>query len=138
MAEREVENASTTEGLPVAPSMGPTLQAVHAPIATSVVDGRTVAVCTLAGALAIVAGDDSRSSARIVSGAQGEAFLILPDELRIRNADRSVADYEVTLAAVVRHVRVYAGTADDREIAVLDIEPGDRRVVRLGRAERRP
>lgn len=90
------------------------------------------------GTLALVAGGDSRSSAQIVSGARGEAFLVLPTELRIRNEPRSVADYEVTLAAAVRRVRVQLGGADGRDLAAVDVAPGMRRVIQLGSGERQP
>ena len=48
--------ASTTEGLPVAPSLAPTLDAIHAPQRVSAIDGRVLFLCTLAVAVAFVVG----------------------------------------------------------------------------------
>ncbi|MFN2564073.1 MAG: hypothetical protein ABR499_03570 [Gemmatimonadaceae bacterium] len=90
-----------------------------------------------AGSLAVVAGEEPRSSAQIVSGGRGEAFLVLPSELRVRNAAGSVADYELTVAQAVRRVRVQLGGSNTREIAIVDVTPGMRRIIQLGSAERR-
>ena len=53
----EPTDATTTEGLPVAPSMGPALEAEHlAPGPTSVLDARALRLCGLAVVLALAAG----------------------------------------------------------------------------------
>ena len=49
-------NASTTEGLPVAPAMGPALDVVAAPVEPALVDGRTAAICGAAMLVAAGAG----------------------------------------------------------------------------------
>ena len=46
--EHQVERALTTEGLPVSPSLGPTLEAAAVPIEASLVDSRVVVICFLA------------------------------------------------------------------------------------------
>lgn len=55
MAERDVENASTTEGLPVSISMGPALREANVPVESSLVDRRVVLISALSIVLAIVA-----------------------------------------------------------------------------------
>ena len=56
MAEHEVERASTTDGLPVSPSIGPTLEAAQVPQQASLVDRRVVYLCILAIGIAVAAG----------------------------------------------------------------------------------
>jgi hypothetical protein len=90
------------------------------------------AVRPAAGSLTLVVGEDVRSSAQIVSGARGEAFLVLPSELRVRNAPGSLAVYQVMLSPAVRRVRVELGVGDVTEIASVDVTPGMRRVIQLG------
>jgi hypothetical protein len=84
-----------------------------------------------AGALLIIAGDDSRSSAQIVSGAHGEAFLLLPNELRIRNTTRSIADYRIVLASTVRRLRLRIGDTAGSETVAMDVTPELRRTIEL-------
>lgn len=86
----------------------------------------------MAGSLTIATGDDLRSSAQIISGARGEAFLVLPSELRIRNASGSLADYQVTLSPTVRRLRVQFGDAGSLPIATIDVTPGMRHIIQLG------
>jgi len=54
--ERPIEEASTTEGLPVAPSMGPALASIQAPHETVPVGPRVVLVSAVAIAIALAAG----------------------------------------------------------------------------------
>jgi CIC family chloride channel protein len=56
MTEHEIPEASTTGGLPVAPSMGPALDAVRAPRQLAAVDGRVVMVSLGAVLVAFAAG----------------------------------------------------------------------------------
>ncbi|HVT90913.1 MAG TPA: chloride channel protein [Tepidisphaeraceae bacterium] len=51
----DVETASTTEGLPISPSMGPALQQIGAPARLSLVDGRVVYLCVLSIVIALAA-----------------------------------------------------------------------------------
>jgi hypothetical protein len=67
-----------------------------------------------------------------VSGAHGEAFLVLPSELRIRNATSSLADYQVMLSPTVRHLRVQFGDAGARATTTIDVTPGMRQIIQLG------
>ena len=55
MARDEVENASTTEGLPVSPSMGPALELTGVPPRSSLVDARVVYLCFISIGLALLA-----------------------------------------------------------------------------------
>jgi anti-sigma factor RsiW len=93
------------------------------------------AVRPAAGTLTLLVGDDLRSSAQIVSGADGEAFLVLPSELRIRNAAASLASYEVMLSPTLRRVRVELGVNRAQEIASVNVMAGMRHVIRLGSRE---
>jgi hypothetical protein len=74
------------------------------------------------GRLVLQAADDDRASAQVVAGASGEALLILPGEVRVRNSAASVADYRLTLPPSVRRVRVHIGPADADPILV-DVPP---------------
>src|SRR5262249_49098284 len=56
MAEQEISRASTIEGLPVAPSLGPTLQAEELPKGETLVDKRVLLISALAVAVAAAAG----------------------------------------------------------------------------------
>jgi CIC family chloride channel protein len=56
MAHHDIENAATTEGLPVAVSLGPTLNSASVPIESSLVDRRTIFICLLSVGLAVLAG----------------------------------------------------------------------------------
>jgi H+/Cl- antiporter ClcA/CBS domain-containing protein len=53
--DHPIERAATTEGLPVAVSLGPTLEAAAVPPHTSLIDGRVVFVALLAILIAIIA-----------------------------------------------------------------------------------
>lgn len=55
MHEHEVAASSTTEGLPVSPSLGPVLEMVHMPPRSTLFDRRAVALCGLAIVLAAIA-----------------------------------------------------------------------------------
>ena len=50
-----VERSSTTEGLPVAPSMGPAMEAVAVSSQAALMDARAVLICAICIVLAIVA-----------------------------------------------------------------------------------
>jgi len=56
MPEHEISSASTTEGLSVAPSLGPTLQSENLPKGETLVDRRVLLISALAIAVAVVAG----------------------------------------------------------------------------------
>jgi chloride channel protein, CIC family len=56
MTDHRVEGASTTEGLPVSVSMGPTLEAAAVPVHSSLVNGRVIYISFLAILIAIAAG----------------------------------------------------------------------------------
>lgn len=56
MPDHDIRNASTTSGLPVAPSLGPALKAAHISAEKRPVDLRVVWMCVLAVILALAAG----------------------------------------------------------------------------------
>jgi H+/Cl- antiporter ClcA/predicted transcriptional regulator len=56
MAEHEIERASTTEGLPVSPSLGPVLTSAQFPRESTLVSPRVLFICALSIVLAIAAG----------------------------------------------------------------------------------
>jgi H+/Cl- antiporter ClcA len=63
---REVERASTTEGLPVAPSMEPTLTAAQVPTQTSVIGARMLFICSLSVLLAVAASFVAQGLVRLI------------------------------------------------------------------------
>src|SRR3989442_11516139 len=56
MSEQEISRASTTEGLPVAPSLAPTLQSVQVPQSETLLNTRVLFISGLAVAIAVAAG----------------------------------------------------------------------------------
>src|SRR2546427_3219216 len=56
MSEQEISRASTTEGLPVAPSLGPTLQSIPVPKSETLLNTRVLFMSGLAVAIAVAAG----------------------------------------------------------------------------------
>lgn len=74
MADHEVERASTTEGLPVAPSMGPALEAAAVPARSTVVDRRVVVICGLCIALAVVAAFVAQALVHLIGFVTNLAF----------------------------------------------------------------
>jgi hypothetical protein len=115
---------------------GPSLQQSQGPIVRFATESDQLVIQfdarPIAGTLVIVAGNEDQSSAQVVAGSRGEAFLLLPNELRIRNTAQSIADYRVTVAADVRQVRVKIAATAARELAVISTVPGARQIVRLG------
>src|SRR3954462_7946872 len=55
MSNHEVERASTTEGLPVSPALGPTLEAADIPTQNALVDKRVMIICGISVLLAVAA-----------------------------------------------------------------------------------
>jgi H+/Cl- antiporter ClcA len=59
MPEKEIEKASTTNGLPIAPSLGPSLSLAKTPTRSTLLDRRSLLICLfsilLAGAAALIA-----------------------------------------------------------------------------------
>src|SRR5437870_108314 len=60
MAEHEIERASTTDGLPVSPSMGPALMAANVPAQATLVDRRVVLICAVSILIAVAAAVTAR------------------------------------------------------------------------------
>jgi hypothetical protein len=87
------------------------------------------------GTLELIAGRGSRSSAQILTNANGESILVLPSELRIRNSPGSLASYRIVLSATVRRVHVESG-AEQTEATSLEVTPDGRYVIPVGRATR--
>lgn len=74
MAEHTARHASTTEGLPVAPSLGPGLAAVHIGPHAANVSRRTALVCGLAAGLAVVAAGVAQLLQRLIFWVTNLAF----------------------------------------------------------------
>ena len=66
MPQHDVERASTTEGLPVSPSLGPALEAADVPVQTGLVDRRTVFLCLLSVGVAIAAALAAQALVRLI------------------------------------------------------------------------
>ncbi len=75
MARHEVEEASTTEGLPVAPSLGPTLARADLASHAALVSGRDVALTGLAVLLALSAGLIAQLLTRMIGLVTNLAFF---------------------------------------------------------------
>ena len=72
--ESELKRASTTEGLPIAPSIGPILEAARVPPVTSLVDARVVAISGLSVLLAVAAGLVAQGLTRLIGFVTNVAF----------------------------------------------------------------
>src|SRR5262245_15845235 len=72
--EHDASRSSTTEGLPVAPSLGPALAALRVPRAASRVDRRVVWLCGLSVALALAAGGAAELLTRFIAFVTQLAF----------------------------------------------------------------
>jgi CIC family chloride channel protein len=75
MAEHEVEKASTTDGLPVSMSLGPTLEAAAVPAQPSLVDARVVFLCVLSIAIAVAAAFIARALIHLIAGVTNLSFF---------------------------------------------------------------
>jgi CIC family chloride channel protein len=73
--DHDVERSSTTEGLPVAPSLGPVLHAADIPAHATLIDARTVAICALAMVLAAVAAVVAQGLSALIGLATNLAFF---------------------------------------------------------------
>src|SRR2546423_11166009 len=60
-------DGATTEALPIAPSMAPTLDAAHIPPRSTLVDRRVVFICALAILLALAAGAIAQILMRLIA-----------------------------------------------------------------------
>jgi H+/Cl- antiporter ClcA/CBS domain-containing protein len=72
---RPVEAAATTEGIPVAPSMGPAMAQVHIGKRPALMDGRTIRIIGLAVCLGVAAGFIAEILRRLISGVTNIAFF---------------------------------------------------------------
>src|SRR5205814_2153380 len=62
----EIATGQTTEGLPVAPSLGPVLSEARVPPERALVDGRTVFICALSVVIAAAAGVVAQALTRLI------------------------------------------------------------------------
>ena len=85
-----------------------------------------------AGTLTLVSADDERASAQVVARGAGEALLVLPGQLHVRNDSASAAHYRVTLPPSVRRVTVHVGPADGSTV-IVDVPVAGSRVIDLVR-----
>jgi chloride channel protein, CIC family len=67
MSSHEIENASTTEGLPVSPSLQPTLDAADVPMQLALVDQRVLMICALCVLLAVAAALVARALVHLIA-----------------------------------------------------------------------
>src|SRR5579862_9131830 len=67
MADRpDVADAATTEGLPVAPSLAPALERVHAPRQVALIDARVLLISAIAIAVGLAAGVAAQALTRLI------------------------------------------------------------------------
>ncbi|MEI8198069.1 MAG: chloride channel protein, partial [Phycisphaerae bacterium] len=74
MTEYHIDRAATTEGLPVAPSLAPALEAAHVPVQAALVDGRVLLICGLALALGLAAGGLAEILKRLIGFVTNVSF----------------------------------------------------------------
>ena len=74
MADHDVEDASTTEGLPVAPSLGPTLEAARVSPHATLVDRRVLFISALAVVIALASGLVAQVLTRLIGLVTNLAF----------------------------------------------------------------
>ena len=74
MPDHEISSASTTDGLPVAPSLGPGLQNAHVQRRSATVDARVVRISAIAVAVAIAAGFLAQALTRLIGLITNLAF----------------------------------------------------------------
>ncbi len=70
-----VEEGATTEGLPVAPSMGPALEQVHIAARPALMDARTLRIIAMATVLGVAAGFIAEILRRLIAGVTNLAFF---------------------------------------------------------------
>jgi chloride channel protein, CIC family len=71
----EIESGQTTEGLPVAPSLGPSLAEARVPPERALVDGRVVYICALSVLIAGAAGVVAQALTRLIGFVTNVAFF---------------------------------------------------------------
>jgi chloride channel protein, CIC family len=86
----EVERASTTDGLPVAPALGPALEAVRAPVETRPIDRRVVLVAGVAVVIGAAAGLIAQALTALIALLTNAAFFG-----RVSIAESSPADHRL-------------------------------------------
>ena len=62
----DVADAATTEGLPVAPSLGPVLESIDAPRQVTLVDARVLLISGIAVAIGLAAGVAAQALTRLI------------------------------------------------------------------------
>src|SRR5579862_1312819 len=76
MADRpDVADAATTEGLPVAPSLAPALERVHAPRQVALIDARVLLISAIAIAVGLAAGVAAQALTRLIVLITNVAFF---------------------------------------------------------------
>src|SRR4051812_37223532 len=65
--KHDVERASTTDGLPISPSLGPALELSDIPSQASLVDARVVLICGICIVLAMAAAVVAQVLARLIA-----------------------------------------------------------------------
>jgi len=75
MHDHPVEQAQTTDGLPVSPSMGPALAIADVPVRGSLVDGRVVLICGIAIGVALLAAAIARVLMHLIALVTNIAFF---------------------------------------------------------------
>lgn len=104
MPGHDVEEASTTEGLPIDSALGPTLAAANVPVETRPIDRRAVVVCALAVLVALGAGLVAEVLSALIS-----VITNIAHHGRLSVEGASPWDHSLGLAAVL--VPVIGGVA---------------------------
>jgi H+/Cl- antiporter ClcA/predicted transcriptional regulator len=70
-----LEAAATSEGVPVAPSMGPLIDRMRLPVERTLIDSRAVLICAMSVVLALVTGVVAQLLVAIINGVTNLAFF---------------------------------------------------------------
>ncbi len=100
MVDHEVERASTTEGLPVAPTLGPTLISARVPYRASLVDLRVVFICGLAIGVAFLSGLVARGLTALIGLFTNIAFYGRVSDAFVSPAHHTLGPLVIVVPAI--------------------------------------
>ena len=100
MADHVVESASTTGGLPVAPTLGPTLMSARVPFRSALVDGRVVWMCVLAIGIAFASGLIARALTALIGLITNAVFYGRISDALVSPAHHTLGVWVVVVPAI--------------------------------------
>src|SRR5512139_117797 len=100
MADHVVESASTTGGLPVAPTLGPTLMSARVPFRSALVDGRVVWMCLLAIGIAFASGLIARALTALIGLITNAVFYGRISDALVSPAHHTLGVWAIVVPAI--------------------------------------